>query len=158
MLMESGSGTAPLAQIHRLEQSEMPDLCGYRILVVDDEPDTLAYFCTVFEDNGATVFNATDGDEALQVAKREQPDLITLDIVMPGKDGIQVYKEIRGDPMVASIPVCIITGNPELRRVVFQRSVRRPEGYLDKPVDEKRLLRYIGRMAGLSRRRAASNC
>ena len=146
------------AAVNSLEQFKMHDLSGYRILVVDDEPDTLAYFCTVLEDNGTTVFDATNGDEALQVARREQPDLITLDIAMPGKDGVQVYKEIRVDPMLASIPVCIITGNPELRRVVFQRSVRRPEGYLDKPVDEKRLLRYVRRLAGLSRRNKAAKC
>ena len=105
----------------------MPDLSGYRILVVDDEPDTLAYFRTVLEDSGATVFIATDGEEALQLARRELPDLITLDIVMPGKYGTQIFREVREDPTLESVPVCIITAESELRRLIYQRSVRPPE-------------------------------
>jgi CheY-like chemotaxis protein len=131
----------------------MTDLSIYRILVVDDEPDTLDFIGTVLRDGGATVFEARDGDEALEIAKAHKPDLMTLDLSMPGKDGGEVFAEMRGDPELRAIPVCIISGKPELRRLIYQRSVPPPEGYLDKPVDERTLLRNVRKILSLSRRR-----
>lgn len=115
-------------------------LAGRRILVVDDEPDVLVYYTAVLEDNGATVLEAADGDTALAIARREKPDLITLDLSMPGTDGGKVFEALRHDPDLASIRVCIITGRPELRRLIDDWPVPPPEGYLDKPVDEETLL------------------
>ncbi len=115
-------------------------LAGKKILVVDDEPDIRIFFTTVFEDNGATVFEASDGDEAIEMLRREKPDLVTLDLNMPGKDGGQVFEAIRRDEELAETRVCIVTGRPELRRLIYDRPVKPPEGYLDKPVDEKTLL------------------
>jgi CheY-like chemotaxis protein len=131
----------------------MIDLSKYRVLVVDDEPDALSFICTVLEDNGVTVYQAHDGDEALEVARRKNPDLMTLDISMPGKDGGQVFEEMRKDPQLESIPVCIISAHPELRRLIYQRTVPPPEGYLDKPIDEKRLLLNVRKILSLSRGR-----
>jgi len=119
------------------------DLSKYKILVVDDEPDILEFISAVLEDNGAKVITARDGDEALQVAKKEKPDLMTLDIQMPQKDGGEVFEEIRGDSELKNIPVCIISGKPELRRLIYQRAVTPPEGYLDKPINERNLLLNI---------------
>ena len=130
----------------------MLDLSKCRILVVDDEPDALEFICTVLVDHGATVFRACDGSTALEVARREKPDLMTLDIAMPGKDGCQVFEEMRRDPDLMSIPVCIVSGKPELRRLIYQRTVPPPEGYLDKPIDEKRLVMNVRRIISLSRR------
>jgi len=117
-----------------------PSLAGRRILVVDDEPDVLVFYRSVLEDHGATVLEATDGDAALDIARREKPELITLDLSMPGTDGGQVFEALRRDPDLAGIRVCIITGRPELRRLIYDRAVRPPEGYLDKPVDDETLL------------------
>ena len=130
----------------------MLDLSQYRILVVDDEPDDLDFVCTVLEDNGATVLRASDGDAALDTARREKPDLMTLDLAMPNKDGCEVFDQMRQDPDLMSVPVCIITGRPELRRLIYQRTVRPPEGYLDKPLDDRRLLLNVRRILSLSRR------
>jgi CheY-like chemotaxis protein len=118
----------------------MLDLSQFRILVVDDEPDSRVFVSTVLEDEGATVFEASDGREALEIARRERPDLMTLDLEMPGMDGGQVFEVMRTDPELREIPVCIISGHPELRGLIYQRSVPPPEGYLDKPVEDKRLL------------------
>jgi CheY-like chemotaxis protein len=131
----------------------MDDLAGYRILVVDDEPDIREFICTVLEDNGAEVFLARDGNEALEIARREKPDLMTLDISMPNKDGGEVFAEIRKDPEIMEIPVCIISGKPELRRLIYQRTVPPPEGYLDKPIDEKRLLLNVRKILALRRKK-----
>ena len=129
----------------------MIDLSKYTILVVDDEPDDLTFISTVLGDNGARVIEAHDGDEALEVARREKPDLMTLDISMPGKDGGQVFEEMRKDPELANIPVCIVSGVPELRRLLYQRTIPPPDGYLDKPIDDKRLLLNVRKILSLSR-------
>jgi len=117
-----------------------PSLEGYRILVVDDEPDTLVYLTTVLEDNGAVTFSALSGEEAIETARKEKPDLITLDLSMPGKDGGVIFKELRSDPELAGIKVCIVTGKPELRGLIYDRHISPPDGFLDKPISEESLL------------------
>ncbi|NIM51951.1 MAG: response regulator [Gemmatimonadales bacterium] len=131
-------------------------LAGRTILVADDEPDQLEYLATVFEDNGATVLRAADGDEALAMAIREKPDLLTLDLEMPGKNVGEVFQILREDPELQSLKVCVITGRPELRKLIYDRSVRRPEGYLDKPVTEETLLRNARKILELAHDEAPS--
>jgi CheY-like chemotaxis protein len=116
---------------------------GKKILVVDDEPDILLFFSSVFSDNGATVIEANNGEDALALALKERPDIMTLDINMPGKDGGWVFENLRNNPEIAQTKVCIVTGRPELRRLIYDRPVPPPEGYLDKPVDEDKLLLNI---------------
>ena len=89
------------------------------------------------------------GDEAIELARREKPDLMTLDISMPGKSGIEVFEEIRSDADIKSIPVCIVTGKPELRQLIYERDVSPPEGYLDKPITEEGLLRNVRKILDL---------
>lgn len=128
----------------------MKPLEGKKILVVDDEPDILVFFTSVLEDNGATVLEATTGEEAINIALSEKPDLMTLDINMPGKDGGWVFEKMRKTAEIADTKVCIITGRPELRRLIYDRPVPPPEGYLDKPVDEKKLLTNVRKILDLS--------
>ncbi len=122
------------------EKAEAAALEGYKILVADDEPDMRTFITTVIEDNGGIALQASNGDEALEMARKEKPSLVTLDLSMPGKDGGQVFEEMRNDSELANIKVCVITGKPELRRLIYDRPVPAPEGYLDKPVDEETLL------------------
>jgi Fe-S oxidoreductase/CheY-like chemotaxis protein len=123
--------------------AEALPLQGFKILVVDDEPDILAFLSVVLEDQGATVIQAADGEQALALTIEEKPDLITLDLSMPGKNGGYVFEAIRNNPEIASTKVCIITGKPELRRLIYERPVAPPDGYLDKPVNEETLLTNI---------------
>jgi CheY-like chemotaxis protein len=120
--------------------AEPAALAGTRILVADDEPDFVTFVSTVLEDNGATVLEASDGNQAFEMARREKPDLITLDISMPGKSGIEVFELLRTTPETADIPVCIITGKPEMRKLIYDRPVPPPEGYVDKPINEEGIL------------------
>ena len=129
--------------VEALLPAEALSLKGYKILVVDDEPDILTFLSAVLEDQGATVIQAADGEEALMLTKREKPDLVTLDLSLPGKNGGYVFEEIRKNPEIASTKVCIITGKPELRRLIYERPVAPPEGYLDKPVNEETLLTNV---------------
>lgn len=110
---------------------------GRKILIVDDEPDILTFYSAFFEDNGATTFTAPSADKALSLARKEKPDLITLDLSMPDRDGSEVFAELRTDKELMNIPICIITGRPELRKLIYDRNLTPPEGYLDKPVSEE---------------------
>lgn len=120
-----------------------------RILVVEDEEDARTYITTVLQDAGAETFEATDGDEALEVARAQRPDLITLDLSMPGKDGVQAFVELRQDAALEGIPVCVVTGHPEFRKVIYEKPVRAPEGFMNKPVDEDDLVWNIRRILGV---------
>ena len=126
---------------------------GRRILVVDDEEDVRVFLTTVLEDAGAEVFTAADGDEAIAVATREKPDLVTLDLSMPGKDGIEAFCDLRRTTGLEEIPVCIVTGHPEFHKLIYDRPVPPPEGYMDKPVDEEKLVSNIRRILELKERR-----
>jgi CheY-like chemotaxis protein len=126
-------------------------LAKYKILVADDEPDTLDFFSTVLEDNGAQVIRARDGDEAIELIQKEKPDLVVLDLDMPGKDGGEVFEAIRKDPNLSETKVCIITGKPELRRLIYERSVPPPENYLTKPVDDKSLVLNVRKVLELAK-------
>jgi CheY-like chemotaxis protein len=117
-------------------------LAGRKVLVVDDEEDVREFLKMVFEDAGAKVVTAADGAEAVAVAKAEQPDLISLDLSMPHRDGVEAFHDLRNTPETQSIPVCVVTGHPEFREVVYERAVPPPEGYLEKPVDEEKLVAY----------------
>ncbi|MFH2037120.1 MAG: response regulator [Candidatus Zixiibacteriota bacterium] len=125
------------------------ELAGYRILVADDEPDFVTFVSTVLEDNGAQVIEAFNGDDALKMAREQKPDIMTLDITMPGKSGVEVFEFLRNDDELKSIPVCIMTGKPELRKLIYDRSVIPPEGYVDKPVDEESIVSNLKRILEL---------
>ena len=143
----------PVAKVP--EEGEMvPDgLKGRRILVVDDEEDIRIFLTTVLEDAGAEVLTANDGDEAIAMAKKESPDLITLDLSMPGRDGVEAFTELRKTPGIGEIPVFVVTGHPEFRKVIYDRPVPPPEGYMDKPVNEEDLVSNIRRVLDMKERR-----
>ncbi len=135
------------------EEDEALPLSGKKILVVDDEEDARTFIATVLEDAGAEILQASDGDRAVAMAKQEKPDAITLDISMPGRDGVEVFGELRQDAQTAGIPVCVVTGHPEFRKVIYQRAVPPPDGYLNKPVPEEKLVEDLRRIFDLSKRK-----
>ncbi|MBI4878779.1 MAG: response regulator [Planctomycetes bacterium] len=135
-------------------QRDGRSLTGRRILVVDDEEDARTFLSMVLEDAGASIFQAADGAEAIRVALKERPDLITLDLSMPGKDGIETFTELRRTPQIAQIQVCIITGHPEFRKLIYDRPVAPPEGYMNKPVKAEDLVANVRRILELEKRRA----
>jgi len=104
------------------------------------------YLSALLSDHGFAISTAQDGGEALTKARAERPDLITLDITMPGKSGVDVFTTLRRDPQLAGIPVFIITGVVDFRRLMYYREVQPPEGYMEKPVDPDVLLMTIRRL------------
>ena len=128
-------------------------LGGAKVLVVDDDEEIRVFLVTLLSDEGALVFEAADGDEAIKVAERKRPDLITLDLSMPGKDGIDAFCDLRQNPATEEIPVCIITGHPEFRKVIYDRPVAPPEGFLNKPCQPDHVVETIHRILGLRKRK-----
>ena len=115
------------------------------ILVVDDDPDTLTFLTTVLEDSGYSTVSAMDGTEALKRIEESPPDLVTLDIAMPEKSGVAVYRSLKEDDGLKSIPVIIITGvSDDFEKFIStRRQVPPPEGYISKPVDVEQLLSKV---------------
>ena len=115
------------------------------ILIVEDEADESAYLRALFEDNGFAVISAGNGQEGFEKAKSRHPDLITLDISMPGESGVRMFRDLQGDPETSDIPVIVITGiTHDFKRFIETRKqVRPPEGYFDKPPDRDQLLAKI---------------
>lgn len=119
-------------------------------MVIDDEEDVVTFLTTLLEENGYETCWAMDGVEGLEKIKREKPDLICLDLLMPEKTGILLYREIRKDPELKDIPVIMITGfaAPEyplidFKRFISTKSIPPPEGFMEKPIDQKALLAAI---------------
>jgi CheY-like chemotaxis protein len=130
-------------------------LGGVKVLVVDDDEEIRIFLTTLFSDEGALVFEAADGLEALEVAERKKPDLITLDLSMPGKDGVDTFCDLRKNPATEEIPVCIITGYPEYRKLIYDRPVAPPEGFVYKPCDPDHVVDTARRILGLRKRKQA---
>jgi len=130
-------------------------LSGHCVLVVDDDEEIRTFLATLMTDEGAAALQAADGDEALATAIRSRPDLITLDLSMPGRDGIETFCDLRENPATEEIPVCIITGYPEYRKLIYYRPVAPPEGFIHKPCDPEHVVRTIRRILGLRKRKRA---
>lgn len=115
------------------------------ILVVDDEPDARDFFATVLEDNGFEVQTANNGTEAIQSLEESPPDLVTLDITMPEKSGVAVYRRLREDERFQDIPVIIITGvSDDFKQFIStRRQVPPPDGYISKPVEAHDLVAKV---------------
>jgi Fe-S oxidoreductase/CheY-like chemotaxis protein len=119
---------------------------GRTILVIDDEPDVVTFLTTFLQDQGFRTLAARDGAEGLRMAQQHKPDLITLDITMPGKSGVAVYADLRKDPALGDTPVFIITGVVEFRQLMYHRNMVAPDGYMEKPINPDVLLMQIRRI------------
>lgn len=119
--------------------------------MVDDEQDVRSYLCTFLEDQGYRVITAGNGAECFELAVKEKPDLITLDITMPEESGVKAYRKLRGDDGTRGIPVIVVTGYPDPhfeRFLATRKSAPPPEGFFDKPVEKEALLARVRELIG----------
>ena len=113
-----------------------------KILIVDDSPTERYYLTDILVRNGFTVTTAENGEEALARIKADKPELILMDVVMPGANGFQVTRAIARDPDLADVPVIICSSkNQETDRIWGMR--QGAKDYLVKPVDPEQLLARI---------------
>jgi CheY-like chemotaxis protein len=115
------------------------------VLVIDDDPAIVDVLEIALEDEGYRVLAAVDG-EALQVAHDLQPNLILLDIMMPGMDGVEVSRRLRADPATAGIPIVVMSAQDRLRATAALMPI---DDRLPKPFTLDRLFSTIDRWISL---------
>jgi CheY-like chemotaxis protein len=125
-------------------------MAGIKLLVVDDEPDAMQILARTLLAKGYRVITAESGLQAVNLAKLEKPDLILLDILMPGMDGSQVAAALQEDPTTQNIPVifltCLITKKTQEIGSRYHDAVR--YAFISKPYDLDNLLIEINRLIG----------
>lgn len=113
-----------------------------QVLIVDDSPTETHVLKSILEKNGYATISAVNGEEGIEQARLEKPDIILMDVVMPGLNGYQATRRLSRDPATASIPVIIVTTkNQETDKVWGLR--QGAKGYIVKPVSELELLTKI---------------
>ena len=112
------------------------------MLVVDDYEDARTFFCTFLQLAGYEVLSAADGQDALDVARRQRPDLILLDLKMPRMDGETFRREQLADANLSAIPVIVVTGSSAGAQIAQRMAAI---DYLGKPIDSGMLLAAVGR-------------
>lgn len=121
----------------------------HRVLVVDDDPDIIDYFSSFLEDNGYNVGSAQSAGAALSVVDEFKPDVVLIDVLMPGKSGLDLLVRLRRDPRWADLPLVVVTGNDQILQDDCQsylgshQDVRGPDGVLSKPIDRNTLLAVL---------------
>ena len=122
------------------------------VLVVDDETDVRNFLKAALVEAGFKVVVAKDGFEALEQVQAGEPDLISLDLVMPGKSGAKFYRDLTRNKQWAKIPVLIVTGHAhdELGRADLKElTMSGPGVYLEKPVSPENYIAAVKRILGM---------
>lgn len=126
------------------------------VLIVDDEMDMRLYLSTLLESNGYRPVARRDGADGMTSVREERPDLIILDIMMPGDGGVIMYSRLKSEPALADIPVVMLSAVAEasfrhfLTMLNAQRSapIPEPQAYLEKPVEHDHLLQVVRDVIG----------
>lgn len=118
----------------------------HKILVVDDSKTELYFLSDLLSKNGYAVTTAENGEQALAQLAADRPDLILMDIVMPGPNGFQLTRQITRDPAYAGIPVIMCTSKKQETDKVWAMR-QGASDYLTKPVDPNELLSKIRALA-----------
>ncbi|MBB5015905.1 response regulator [Rehaibacterium terrae] len=118
-----------------------------RILIIEDSPTDTKVFTTMLEKNGHAVIATGNAEDGLEIARREKPDLVLMDVILPGMNGFQATRALSKDPDTSGIPVIIVsTKGMETDRVWGLR--QGAKDYIVKPPSEKDLVGRIGALLG----------
>jgi DNA-binding response OmpR family regulator len=121
----------------------MADLKDRSILIVDDDPDVVTAITMALTDQGAKVYQAVDGSQAVEIHDKEHPDLVVLDMMLPKRSGFLVLERIKkGKPKGAKPRVFMITGNLGSRHKTYAETLG-VDDYINKPFRMDRLLQSI---------------
>jgi len=123
---------------------------GASVLVVDDDPEIVAMLSTRLAARGYKVTTAGDGHKALEIAKREHPDVMLLDVMMPGKSGWEVARSLKQDPVTQGIKIVMVTAIGEQVNEITS-PLYGADAYIDKPFEFQELEKAI---EGVLERRA----
>ena len=121
------------------------------IMIIDDEEDIRTYLSAVLEDSGFQTCLPEEEDNVVEALQRHQPDLVLLDIMMPRRSGISIFKDLRTTPGIDTIPVALMSGieraarffNDEFKTLVEEMDLKPPDGFIEKPLQIKQLIEVI---------------
>jgi len=113
-----------------------------KILIIDDDPVVVKYLASLFEDNGYGVCTASSSQQGLETVKKEKPDLITLDLQMPGDWGSRFYRNLRKNKALRDTPVIVISG------IDGDHAVKDAVAFISKPFDADKLLGIVRKTIG----------
>ncbi len=116
------------------------------ILCIEDEPEMIELMRLVLEREGFEVTGAVGGEQGLQAMRQTKPDLILLDLMMPGIDGWEVYRQMRADKELMDIPVVIVTAKAQSIDKVLGLQVAKVADYITKPFGPKDLTNSIAKV------------
>jgi len=126
-----------------------------RVAIVDDEEDITTFLRMALEDAGFAVCVTNEPAGAFELLHPFRPDLICLDLLMPGQTGASLYSEFHADPELSQVPVLILSGldaREELSRILQRQGLPAPAGYFEKPINAPAFVdmvrSLIGRAAG----------
>ena len=110
-----------------------------KVLVIDDEQDVLDYLTAVLESNGYTVITAINADDGWHLTTTHKPDLICLDIMMPGESGVSFYHRLKKSNKHRQIPVIFVSGmvreeDFDAEKIIADLGLKQPFAYIDKPI------------------------
>jgi len=114
-----------------------------RVLCIEDDPEMIELICLILEQHGYEVAGRTGGMQGLQAAREIGPDVILLDLMMPEMDGWEVYRHIKRDPILAAIPVVIVTAKAQNIDRVVGLHIAKVDDYVTKPFGPQELLKRI---------------
>src|SRR5512139_3546783 len=123
-----------------------------RILVVDDDRQIIRLVQSYLQQSGFTVLTAYDGEEALHAIRREKPDLVVLDLMLPKRDGLEITRIVRSDETMAAIPILMMTARVEDVHKLIGLELG-PDDYLTKPFNQQEV---TARVKAILRRSSGS--
>jgi len=116
-----------------------------KILIADDQKELVEAMKIRFENDGYEVIEAYNGEECLEKAKKELPDLIIMDVAMPQMDGFEAVREIKGDEVIKHIPIFMLTGKDQMEDIFRMEGVQE---YIVKPFDYEALSGLVQKLFG----------
>ncbi|MEW6265622.1 MAG: response regulator [Thermodesulfobacteriota bacterium] len=127
-----------------------------KILAVDDEPHLRFFLAALFETAGYPITIAKDGREGLRRARENKPDLIILDLMMPGEGGVPMYRQLKTDETLKRIPVIVLSGvagrtfahSLKMLSLGLETPLPEPEAYMEKPPRPEKLLTLAKNLLG----------
>ena len=117
-------------------------------VVIDDEVDITSYLTSILETNDFEVRAANDAKSGEVLIRERLPDVVLIDLMMPGRSGVQLLGKLRGDEKTRDIPIVMVTGigsqtGMDWNKTVDQLKARRPDGFVEKPIDPARLMKVV---------------
>ena len=119
-----------------------------KILCIEDEKEMIDLMRLILERRGFDFIGAEGGEEGLDKIRAEKPDLILLDLMMPGVDGWEVYRQLKADKKLKDTPVIVVTAKAQSIDKVLGLHIARVEDYITKPFGPQELLESIHRVLG----------